>query len=400
MADLTAKANRYLHKLCVEIPDRRVGSPENRSATDFFAEVASNYGFEVEQPEFECMDWRGGEVELVAGGVRLEALPSPYSMGCRVEAPLTHAGSVGELEAVDSRGKILLLHGEIAREQLMPKNFVFYNPEVHQHIYRLLEAKAPLAIISATGRNPELAGGMYPFPLIEDGDFDIPSVYMRDVDGERLVEHTGEVISLVSRAERIPARGCNVVARKGNAASRLVFCAHIDSKPHTPGALDNATGCVALLLLAELLRDYEDEMGIEIVALNGEDYYAASGQMLYLGMNEGKMEAIRLAVNLDGAGYKHGRTAYSLYECPEGMSAAIHKAFAGRDEMVAGEAWYQSDHMIFVMSGRPAIAITSQHFVELFTDITHTPKDTPELADASKLVAIAEALKALAVGMR
>ncbi|MEZ4997668.1 MAG: hypothetical protein R2758_09480 [Bacteroidales bacterium] len=34
-------------------------------------------------------------------------------------------------------------------------------------------------MIGATGRSSALAGGVYPFPLIEDGDFDIPSVYDR-----------------------------------------------------------------------------------------------------------------------------------------------------------------------------------------------------------------------------
>ena len=33
---LSAKAERYLHRLCVDIPSRRTGSAGNREATDFF----------------------------------------------------------------------------------------------------------------------------------------------------------------------------------------------------------------------------------------------------------------------------------------------------------------------------------------------------------------------------
>ncbi len=44
----------------------------------------------------------------------------------------------------------MLVRGELAREQLMPKNFPFYQPEEHQRIIHLLEAQKPLAIIAAT----------------------------------------------------------------------------------------------------------------------------------------------------------------------------------------------------------------------------------------------------------
>lgn len=152
----------------------------------------------------------------------------------------------------------------------MPKAFPFYNPDHHQHIVSTLERISPLAIISATTRNPELAGGMYPFPLIEDGDFDIPSVYMTDEEGHRLQDNVGKPIHLESRANRIPASGCNVVARRGDFShSRIALTTHIDSKYNTPGALDNATGVVLLLLLAKLMQDYKAEFGIELVAING-----------------------------------------------------------------------------------------------------------------------------------
>ena len=50
----------------------------------------------------------------------------------------------------------------------------------------------------------------------------------------------------------------------------------------TPGALDNASGTTVLLLLAELLADYRGSLGVDIVAINGEDYYSAPGEIVYL----------------------------------------------------------------------------------------------------------------------
>ena len=235
------------------------------------------------------------------------------------------------------------------------------------------------------------------FPLIEDGDFDLPSVYMTAETGEELARHAGETVSLAINATRIPATGENIVARKsghkgGSSSKRIVICAHIDAKMNSPGALDNATGVTILLLLAELLADYTGRLAVEIVPLNGEDYYAASGHMLYIQQNAGKFDNILLAANCDLAGYHTGRTAYSLYDCPAGVAAAVHQAFASRPDTVAGEQWFQSDHSIFIQQGVPAIAITSDRFLELSATITHTPQDRPELVDPARLVHIAWAL--------
>ena len=60
------------------------------------------------------------------------------------------------------------------------------------------------------------------------------------------------------------------------------ICAHIDSKMGTPGALDNASGTTVLLLLAELLADYRGSLGVDIAAINGEDYYSVTGEIVYL----------------------------------------------------------------------------------------------------------------------
>ena len=393
---LSEKADTYLQNLCLDIPHRRVGSEGNRAATDFFAQTVAAFGLEVQLSEFDCFDWTHGEARLGAAGESFEAFISPYSLGCILTAPLEVVSTVDELETVEAGEKILLLHGEIAQEQLMPKNFPFFNPEEHQKIVGLLETRNPAAIITATSRNPELAGGMYPFPLIEDGDFNIPSVYVTDKVGERLAEQAGMEVTLEIEAERIPAKGYNVTARKGiDWGRRVVLCAHIDTKEGTPGALDNATGITVLLLLAELLEDYAGDIGIEIVALNGEDDYSAAGQLLYLRENANTLYQVILGINIDVAGYCEGDTEYSLYGCSDEIAGLIRKAFSDQEGMVEGEPWYQSDHSLFVQNQVPAMAITSEHFMELSTHVTHTPKDSPKIVDSDKLVVVALVLRGL-----
>ena len=86
-------------------------------------------------------------------------------------------------------------------------------------------------------------------------------------------------------------------------------------KENTLGATDNASGII-VELLAEMLSKYQGNLGIEIVAFNGEDYYSAGGEMDYLHRCSSDFDKILVAINIDGAGYFEGNTAYSLYDCP------------------------------------------------------------------------------------
>jgi aminopeptidase YwaD len=397
---LIDKANTYIRRLCLEIPNRRVGSIGNQAATDYFARVAASFGFTVDTPSFDCMDWTVESARLTVGDTLYGVFASPYSLGCQVQAPLRVASTVAELEASDVTGSILLLQGEIAKEQLMPKNFPFYNPEHHQQIIHFLEAKKPGAIVAATSRNAAMVGSIYPVPLIEDGDFDIPSVYMTEAEGNRLAGDVGKTASLESRAHRLPSKGCNVIARKGGRThQRLVLCAHIDAKRGSPGAVDNAGGVIGLLLLAELLADYSGKPGIELVAMNGEDYYSNPGEQQYLALNAGRFSEIVLGINLDGVGYHKGDIAYSLYGCPENLGDQIRAALTDYPGIVAGEAWYQGDHGLFIMNQRPALAFTSSLAAELLSAVIHSPKDSLELIDTAKLANFAHALRDLILNL-
>jgi len=397
-AVLVEKAQAYLHKLCVDIDSRRVGSQGNREATAFFIDTVAPFGWAVETTAFDCIDWSDDGVDLAVGKTRFAALASPYSLGGKVRGQLAVVTTVDELEATDLADAVLLLHGEIAAEPLMPKNFPFYNPEGHQRIIAALEAQHPQAIITASARNPAMVGAVYPFPMFEDGDFDIPSVYMTDVEGQRLARYAGQLVSLTGRAQRIVAQADNVTARKGgNPQRRVVVFAHIDARIGSPGASDNASGVIVLLLLAELLADYHGDLTLELVPVNGEDYYSNPGERLWLAANAGRFDQIPLGINVDDVGYCKGKVAYSLYECPPATAGAVREVFSTYDVLAEGEPWYQGDHGIWLTNGVPALALTSDQLAELMAGITHSPQDRPEIIDPERLVTVAMALRDLLI---
>ena len=390
------KSEQYLSKLCVDIPTRLVGSDGNLQATEYFSEVVERFGWEIESTSFPAMDWHENGADLEIGGRQYEIFPSPYSLGISLEAELVAAGSIDELKESKSTGKMLLLYGDLTKEQLMPKNFVFYNPDHHQEMIALLEDLAPAAILCATDHDGAVAGGIYPFPLIEDGDFHIPSVYMTADEGERLVKQIGKIGKLESRTQRIDSKGYNVVAKKGTESERrILISAHIDAKIGTPGAIDNGTGVVVLMLLAELLEDYHQGPVIELLPFNGEDYYSVPGQMVYLAQNQGRFDEMLVNINIDGAGYHQGPSGFSPFNLPEKIKSNLDDVLASSDSLVEGDPWVQGDHSIFIQQGVPAIAVSSDWFIRNIETqrITHTPADHPGIVDHKKVVEIARAIQ-------
>jgi aminopeptidase YwaD len=218
---------------------------------------------------------------------------------------------------------------------------------------------------------------------------------MTKEEGERLLRQADGTISIDSRAQRISSRCYNVIAHNGtDPKNRIALTAHIDSKKGSPGAIDNASGVVVLLLLADLLKEYTGPYRLELVALNGEDYYAVPGQMNYIEKNRNRFDTILFNINIDGAGYIEGDSSFTLFNLPAKTESVIRGIIRQSDGLVEGPPWFQGDHSIFLHNGCPAIAVTSEWIINNHEgqSITHTPQDTPDIVDCSKLIEIAEGI--------
>ena len=385
---LKEKAKLHLEVLCAEIGERRVGSEKNRQATTYAERVLKELGWQTEAIKLSAIDWKTEGATLTCNGKLFEVFSSEYSLGCSVKGELIAIHTVAQLEQTDIKDKIVLLYDKIASQQIAPKKFPFWNPEEHQHIVSLLENGNPKALICATERNAVSAGGVYPFPMFEDGDFNIPSVYTKDTEGEKLLACADQMVKLESKAIRIPEMAFNVIGTNGNQTkNRIVITAHIDTKIGTSGAIDNGTGVAIVLLLAELLKDHSEKYPIELVVFNGEDYYGAPGQVKYMEQNAGQFDEMLLNINIDGAGYKEGLSCFSPFNLPENILNALHKVFEDMSEIVEGLPWYQGDHSMFLQNGCPAIAVSSHWFIENFEiqELTHTPKDNLSIVNYERV---------------
>ncbi|MFP4372690.1 MAG: M28 family peptidase, partial [Halanaerobium sp.] len=162
----------------------------------------------------------------------------------------------------------------------------------------------------------------------------------------------------------------------------------------SPGAIDNATGVTILLILAELLKDYDGNKLIELVAFNGEDYYSVPGQMEYIKANQNNFASIFLNINIDGAAYKLGNTSFSSFDLEVPLEKKLEEIIKSYPGIVRGSKWAQGDHSIFLQYGVPAVAVSSKWFIDNIDsqEITHTAKDNLNIVDSNKIIEIAAAL--------
>ena len=384
------RLREHLEQLCAGLADRHTGGTGNIAANAYFAEVASRAGLHVERIGFDCFEWEPGPAYLETDSETLTVKRGPYSLPCKAEATLFAATTVEELESLHAEGCVLLLHGPIASAQLTPRGYPFYAVDEHARILSAIEAAGPAAVIAITGRD-EMAGAIYPFPLMNDATVDVPSAYVKDIEGPALLAHVGETVRFTMDAKRIPTRAEQVIARKpGTGAGRILVSAHIDTARETPGALDNGTGVACLLGLMEELAGRATRHTIEVLPFNGEDNYAAKGELVYLAANPEGFSDVAVVVNIDAAGPAGAATDVSFYGCPDAVNEAAEAAMAQLASVQVGPAWPASDHMVFAMRGVPAMAIASAELTRIVGEIAHTELDTPDLADSALMSDIVE----------
>ena len=382
-----------LQDLCLNIGERPTGSANNRLAQEYIRHQFELQGYQVEVQEFECIDWHSSGTSLRMGDRQLQAYSAPYSLPCDLNTPFQLLGNINQLNGAELRGKIAVLHGDLTREALMPKNFRFWNPEEHQRIIRLLEEKQPAAVITVSKGDVNQT----PIPIIEDGDFNIPCAMLSEESARPLFDQPSTTLALKIGSMRTPTKAANVIARsqaagapENNKRKKIVLSAHLDTKPGTPGALDDASGVAALLLLGELLKYKRDQIALEFVCFNGEDHYSNAGEVTYLDRNKNLSKEILFNINIDGVGYKYGKMGLSYHTCPTWLVSRCEHLLQGDQRIEVIEPWPQGDHMLFVMNHVPAITFTSIEAMPLVDKIIHTDKDTLELLDLTSILGVVE----------
>ena len=375
--------------LADRIGERPVGTGSNEAAMKFLSGVAGELGYQVEELPLSCKRWEWDASSLRLGEDAVEIFPSPFSNPLEGRFNIKAVKSVDELRAAEVSNDLLVLHGEIAAEPLMPRDFPFYYPDEHREIIDLLTEKEPAGVVALTGRHPLC--GLSPFPLFEDGNLGIPNGYTGD---ERVPIAVEGRVELRSRSVGTSSRQ-QVFRKTGAGSGTVLVAAHIDTKYGTPGALDNGAGLATMFAVMEALASTDLPFDMEFLPFNGEEYYEVSGQLAYLDSRSASFGDLRLMVNLDGLGHRASKNAFSRYNLSDRDVQLLEVTLRSSRRALPGEEWIAGDHAIFAFQGVPCVAVTSSNLMEELIRVTHTSEDRLELVDLDLLRAAGETVTEL-----
>lgn len=381
MRDIEAELMAHVEKLCVEIGPRMTGTAANEAAAAYIRGVFERAGLEVEEQRFKCPTWTHEETILTLGGERLDAAANTFSPACDVTAPTVAVCTVAELEEADLAGTIGVLTGDLTRSALTPQGVTLYEAPRDQHINRLLVGKNPAALITVNLNPPSCA------PIIEDWLLDVPSATVPAASGLRLVARIGEPVHLRIDTRHGPeSSSANVIGRKAGARpERITLMAHYDTKPDTPGAIDNGGGSAALLALAGLLAAWELDAGLEFIAFTDEESFGWADPE-YIRRCGDTLGEIVAAVNLDGVGQALGTNTIAAMSGTDAFQSCLEEVVAGYPGVMWIDPWPQSNHSTFAWRGVPSVALTASFIGTGVENIHHRPEDTIEWLSPAKLV--------------
>jgi aminopeptidase YwaD len=368
-------AMQHLEHLCAEIGPRPVGSKANQAAAEYIRGVFEANGLEVDMQPFSCPTWEEAATYLELDGSVLDAFGNTFSPPCNVTAPTIALGTIAELEAADLVGRIGVLYGDLAKGTGLSNRRGYYYPERDQKIVGLLEQKKPAALIFVQSK----AGCRE--RMIQDWEFPIPSATVPRGVGLRLLETIGQSVCLSIDCQGSLDHFHNVLASNAGAGpGRVVLLAHFDTMADSPGAIDNGSGVAVLLALAEALNRRDLALGLEFIAVNGEEV-GGLGDVEYLLQRGSELEEVLVAINADGVGQKLGANSITMMGCSQAFQdrvRGLHQKYPG---VVWVEPWYESDHTAFLTRGVPCIPIGSVGI----GDVLHCPVDTVQWISPTKL---------------
>ena len=371
--DLEIIIASHLRVLVEEIGERPGASPADHLAARYIAETFAQAGWEVEEQRFDCPQWTHHSTRLTHDGNVLAAAANTYSPACDVTALPVGAGTVAELETAELRGRFAILYGDLVPAPLLPKSW-FLLTEREEKIIHLLEEKEPAAVLTVQNHR----GGLE--RLIEDWEFLIPSATITPQAALALLQAPGQKAHLRIDSEQKAGYSANIVACSPARPSRVVICAHFDTKFDTPGALDNASGVAVLLALAHTLDAADFPFSLEFVAFTNEEYLPI-GDDEYLRRGGQNLDDITAAINIDSVGQRMAANSVAAFSASAAFEASLKQLTPAFSGVVWVEPWPQSNHSTFAMRGVPSIAFSSTGRIEL----AHWPDDDLRWIDPAKV---------------
>ena len=353
--------------LCDEIGSRFGGTPGEKQAADFIKAKLEAYGLKNARLEpIEYIGWRRGEVKLEIVNPIQKIIPCislPHSPPTDLTAVLINMdeGVPNEFEsrAAEIAGKIVLTTSEVRPGKV--KRWVHRNEKYGR---TLLAGAAGFIFVNHYPGFGPATGGIGPE---HGGQALIPGISVSYEDGaylQRLIKRHGEVAVRITSSDQCEAMtSWNVIADlpgKVDANQIVMLGCHYDGHDISHGAVDPASGTVAVMEAARVLRQYANSLPCTIrFALWGVEEIGLIGSTQYVAKHGNALANIRFYLNMDSAGAIPNK-GIVLNQWPE-----LEPIFRGWSQEMALEFGLEqsvnahSDHYPFLVAGVPTGGIGS-----------------------------------------
>lgn len=283
----------YMHRLCLDYPDRFIGSKGHRMAASYLEKTLRSWGLWVKVHPFTVemtvpQKW-SLEVDVGKGFERVDALPGVGSPSVKkFETDIQIVGHAREEDYAsldDCSGKVHLAK-------------LWKNHETAK--VREAAQRGASALIWYNDYIDELYSGACDYSLAP-----IPGVSVKKTVARRILEAGGGRVRLSIKSRRKKIRCRNIEAGRGSASGpHAILTAHYDSRPHTPGASDDASGIAVMLAFIRGGYDLDLPFGIRYLFADceeqgciGAEHYAEQHYRANL------LKEISCLVNLDAVGW-------------------------------------------------------------------------------------------------
>ncbi|MES2694375.1 MAG: M28 family peptidase, partial [Verrucomicrobiota bacterium] len=368
--------------LCADIGERRAGTSAERRAAHYIAARFSAAGMRhVSIESFPCMSLRRARVEVHARkGARWQRVDATALVG----APGTPGGRAvtGELVWLElpENGR------RIARGSLRGKIAMVFGPlPTEVEVHKRLVAAEPLAVVHIDDRLPFIwtkNDGVYPHWARAHGM--PPTLAVPYLDAWRWRRDGIRKLRVRSELDLREAESQNVIAEWPGTDPTLpaiVLTAHHDTQCGNEGADDNASGVVALLALARVLRRQRLRRTVRLISFGTEEQLSV-GSAAYVRSHRPTTRHVGLVINFDSIASPLGHWWMFITGAERFARFSIDGlARRGLDVDAKRELIPFSDHFPFNRAGIPSLWFMRVNFPGGRWQ-HHSPHDTLENVSA------------------
>ena len=345
--------------LCDDFGSRFGGTDGERKAADFIKAKLESYGIRnVRLEPVEYLGWRRGEVTLeILSPVQMTipCISLPHSPPADLVATIVDVGD-GSPADFEKAGDALAGKIAMANSKTQPRGVRRWVHRNEKYGRSMLAGAVGFIFVNHYPAYGPATGG-----IGSNDEGLIPAISLSYEDGafvQRMLQRKGEVqVRLRSTDRTEPMTSWNVVGELpgfSEDAEIVMLGCHYDGHDISQGAVDPASGAVAVMEAARVLAQYAGALPHTIrFALWGVEEIGLIGSRQYVRDHSDELDNVRFYFNMDAAGGDK-RKDVMLNEWPalEPVFSAWQESMA-LDFEVGQTVSAHSDHFPFLMAGVP-----------------------------------------------